>query len=462
MKSTRTKKKRIKRLFIILIIVVAVACCVMICLLTIPKFRVLRKLRKAEKCVAVWDYDRAIETYAEALSISKKHPEVYDGLRRAYILKGDSIYEKDYDLAMEYYSNALSVTRSGLTDTGDDSFSYYIADVEKMMLEKHKHDSGTFIDVKQPTCSEEGIRELRCNSCGEVLKCIPIEKLPHTPGEWEEETAADCTHTGLRVKRCTVCGAIAESEEISMLPHEPGEWETERESDCSPGIKVRRCVHCGEVVESEEIPATKVHIKGSWETVKEPDCENAGEKILKCKRCEDIIATEEIPPNGHKKNTKGERYEDTDVLIYKCGVCGIVLEPESIAHVMYMDSLPQTADDGLFSDISAEYDEKGKFVISFSLNQETELSDFGYILLNNTDLSSGVLVTFDECRNKVRTTTSNPRSLNESVNQCSITDTSGEISSQLKASTVYYYRVFYISDEWIYLSDFRRFVTKTE
>ena len=462
MRSAKSKKKRAKKILTILAVVFAVLGCAVAFYLIFPPFRIMRNLKQAEKYMAVFDYDRAIESYDKTLKINGKEANAYAGLKKAYILKGDSVYDRDYDRAMECYENALSASKRGLSESGDTSFSESVAEIETMMEEKHKHDSGTYFDVKEPTCSEEGVRELRCNSCGEVIDTISIEKLPHTPGEWKEETAPDCTHAGLKVKKCTVCGTVVESEEIAMLPHEPGEWETERESDCAPGLKVRKCLNCGEVVESEEIPASKDHVKGSWETVKEPDCENPGERALKCKKCESVIETEEIPANGHTKDSKGEKFEDTDVLIYKCTVCGKVLEPESIAHVLYMDSLQKTEDDELFNNVNAEYDDKGKLVVSFSLAEEAEITDFGYIILNKTDLAAGIVVTFYECRNRVVTATSSPRNLNEPVIDCSITDTNGDIGSRLSASNVYYYRVFYIRDEKVYLSDFRRFVTKEE
>ena len=460
MKSVRIRKKRIKRLIIALLIILAVAACATVCMFTIPYFRVLRYHLRAEKLMTLYDYDRAIEAYDKAVNIGTKDIRVYDGLRVAYISKGDSVYDRDYDKAMGYYESALSISERGLSDLDDSSFAGYAEEIKKMMEDRHQHDSGTYYDVKEPTCSEEGLRELRCNSCGEVIETVPIEKLPHTTGNWVVDTPAECTHTGLKVKKCTVCHTVVESEEIPMLPHEPGEWETERESGCMPGLKVRKCLDCGEVVESEEIPASKNHVKGSWETVKEPDCVTPGEKALKCKNCDTVIETEEIPAKGHNKEAKGEKFEDTDVLIYRCTECGTVLEPESIARVLAMDSLSKIGDEGLFSSVKAEYDEKGKLIVSFTLNEETAITDFGYLILNKTDLAEGLVVTYDQCRNRTIGAISAPRNLIEAVTTCSITDSDGDVAGRMSSATAYYYRVFYIKDDVVYLSDFHRLLAK--
>ena len=462
MKSRRSRKRKVRRILTTLIIVIILIACGAGGLFTVPRFRAFLEYRQAEEYMSLYDYDRAIDSYVKALGFDPKDAKIYTGLKKAYVSKGNSVYDRDYDRAMGYYENALATSKTALSKTGDPSFTAMIQEVEAVITENHRHDEGTYVDVKFPTCAEEGIRELRCNSCGEVIETVAVEALPHAPGDWQTETAADCTHEGLRVKKCTVCGAVVESEVIAKLPHEAGEWETVRESDCAPGLKVRKCVHCEEVVESEEIPAVKSHVKGSWETLKEPDCENPGERVLKCKNCENIIETEVIPANGHKKSEKGEKYEDTDVLLYKCTVCGKVLEPADLARVMYMETLPVTEAESLFGEISAGYNDAGRLVISFALKEETAMTDFGYFILNNSDLANGFMISYEECRNKESTAVSTPTSLNLPVTECAITDEKGDIYGLLSPSTVYYYRVFFIKDGQMYLSDYKRFITKAQ
>ena len=463
MKSVKYRKRiRTRALIIVLSVAFVFFATFAGLVLTSPDFWVAVKVKAAEKYVSKARYDDAIEACNEALNIDGTSPKVYDGLRRAYIAKGDRVYDGDYNLAMDCYGNALLASQRGLSATGDNSFSVRISELEKLMTDRHKHDSGSFFTVKEPTCTEDGIRERRCNTCGEVVNSFTLPKLPHTSGDWEVASQATCTAHGLKVKKCTVCGTVLESEYLPKLGHEPGDWEVARESDCAPGLNVRKCLRCGDIVEEEEVPAKMAHKKGSWEIVTEPDCENPGKKVLKCTKCENIIETEEIPANGHNKESKGEKFRDTDVLIYKCTVCGKVIEPKSIARVLYMESLPQVVKDDLFPETSAEYDTNGKLQISFKLNEALEISDYGFTLYNADELPDGIVVSYDESRSKVRAVTVLPRSLDKATDSCSITDTSDEIGTILKPATAYYYRVFFIFEDYIYISDFHRFTTKME
>ncbi len=457
-------KKRARRLILILAISLAVAALgigiIAYLILTGPEFNMRASLKAGDRYMADGEYSKALAEYREGQSLVPTDQRPYEGIINACLTLGDLSYEKEYETAEVYYNDALEAAEFGAMAAGSPTLSQRAGEIREKMDNLHKHDSGTYTDIKTPSCTEEGIREWRCNTCGEVIYTMSIQKLPHTPGDWEEKTAPTCTSEGEIIKKCTVCGEVLESESIPMIAHEPGEWETAREADCLDGLKVRKCIRCGEVVEQEVIPAKLKHTSGKWETIKEPDCEHDGEKAVKCTRCGTVLESEVIPAKGHTRATKSEKYEDTDVVIYRCTECGKILEPVDLARFLNMESLPLTLTENSFHDVIAEYDEKGKLVVSFSLYGEMLIDDYGYLIFNNSDLPDGFVVTYDQSRSKLMSTSCDPRSLNEPVEKVSITDTKDEIAKQLQPSTIYYFKVFYIYNGRIIISDFHSFETK--
>lgn len=78
-----------------------------------------------------------------------------------------------------------------------------------------------FKTVKEPTCSEEGLKEGYCKRCKEKVS-ESIERLPHTPsGKWEiAEKATIDSPLGMRVQYCTVCGDVAQEETYTLTEAE--------------------------------------------------------------------------------------------------------------------------------------------------------------------------------------------------------------------------------------------------
>ncbi|MDD7158028.1 MAG: hypothetical protein PUH99_03415 [Firmicutes bacterium] len=74
--------------------------------------------------------------------------------------------------------------------------------------ERHVHEYGEWIVVKEATCGEDGLKEKTC-SCGEKTE----EAIPAT-GEhnyvWTVETEATCGEEGKEKGVCSVCGASYE------------------------------------------------------------------------------------------------------------------------------------------------------------------------------------------------------------------------------------------------------------
>ena len=154
----------------------------------------------------------------------------------------------------------LSWGRKGNTETATSDYitlspgKYYIK-VERdnysgknySMVVQEKHDcQGSFVVLKASTCTEDGLREKRCNVCHKLLESenIPAE---HKYAGWTIDAEASCAECGLRHHICSVCGYTS-TEQIERKPHTFGEWEVISGNKLIPPIvKEKKCTLCGDV-----------------------------------------------------------------------------------------------------------------------------------------------------------------------------------------------------------------------
>ena len=168
---------------------------------------------------------------------------------------------------------------------GEDLFKHYTG------LENHPEE-GTVI--KEPTCSEEGEKEIYCSTCDTVVRVEPVEKLPHTPGEWMVETNATCVER----LRCSVCNEIIEEREIDFSMHDLEQETVETQEGCDVHIVVQDvCQACGM---TQEVSARDVkrHTYGDWAVVTAATCEATGTRQRTCSLCGEV-ETEEVAATGH-------------------------------------------------------------------------------------------------------------------------------------------------------------------
>ncbi len=165
--------------------------------------------------------------------------------------------------------------------------------------ERHVHEYGEWIVVKEATCGEDGLKEKTC-SCGEKTE----EAIPAT-GEhnyvWTVETEATCGAKGKEKGVCSVCGA--ESERTLPIAGEHNYvWTVETEATCgAEGKEKGVCSACG--AESERtLPATGEH-SYAWTIKTAAKCNAVGEKEGVCSGCGNTV-TEDIPldPSVHTGN----------------------------------------------------------------------------------------------------------------------------------------------------------------
>ena len=189
--------------------------------------------------------------------------------------------------------------------------------------------------ITEVSCSEEGKEVLYCTVCEEEIDEKTHKKLPHTFGDWEVTKEANCAKEGERVRTCSVCKE-KETEELSKPDHKFSKWEVTKEATCSEeGERVRTCSACGEK-ETEETEKPE-HTLGKWETIKEATCKAKGEKQSTCKVCNKTVS-EDIEKLDHKfskwKTEKEATEQSAGKKLRTCSLCGEE-ETETIAKLVH-------------------------------------------------------------------------------------------------------------------------------
>lgn len=185
------------------------------------------------------------------------------------------------------------------------------------------------IEIKEPTCTEQGYTILNCSVCGyNNFIHSYTDALGHSFGEWVTSTEPTCTTMGEKSRVCAECGLI-ESQVISSLGHDYSiEWTVDKEPTCTEdGSKSHHCSRCDSKSEVTVI-TTIGHLYGCWMTNREPTCTEPGSKQKVCSACGDVI-TEIISETGHIV-VKDAAVEATCTTTGKtegshCSVCNVVI-----------------------------------------------------------------------------------------------------------------------------------------
>lgn len=104
----------------------------------------------------------------------------------------------------------------------------------------HTHEYGSWETVKEPTCTEDGLRARRCTGCDEE-ETEKIESPGHSFGEWTETEPPTCTAEGKSERTCTVCGET-ETNTLPKTEHTDGGWEFDDSGHW------KNCAVCGETI----------------------------------------------------------------------------------------------------------------------------------------------------------------------------------------------------------------------
>ena len=221
----------------------------------------------------------------------------------------------------EVIKEAVTCTKDGVTEVRCKKCGELI-DTKTVKSTGHKF--GEYEVVTEATCSKDGLKRRTCNVCNEVEE-VKIPATGKHTAVTEITKKATCTTAGEKVTKCSVCDKVLSTEEIPATGHKFGEYKVVTEATCSKdGLKRRTCSVCNEV-EEVKIPATGKHTAVT-EITKKATCTTAGEKITKCSVCDKVLSTEEIPATGHKYSDyviKKDATETEDGILERtCTVCG--------------------------------------------------------------------------------------------------------------------------------------------
>lgn len=146
----------------------------------------------------------------------------------------------------------------------------------------HVWDNG--ITQTEATCTENGVKVLKCRKCRET-KLEPIDAKGHSPkiGTVQTVTEATCKTEGKRRYTCERCGETVEEAIPVNDKHVYTETVT-REATCkTDGEGTKTCSVCGKT-ERVVIPKTNDH-KYEEKVTREPTCTKDGIKTLTCSVC---------------------------------------------------------------------------------------------------------------------------------------------------------------------------------
>ena len=195
----------------------------------------------------------------------------------------------------EVVKEAVTCTKDGVTEVRCKKCGEL---VDTKTVKSTGHKFGEYKVVTEATCSKDGLKRRTCSVCNEVEE-VKIPATGKHTAVTEITKKATCTTAGEKVTKCSVCDKVLSTEEIPATGHKFSEYEVVTEATCSKdGLKRRTCSVCNEV-EEVKIPATGKHTAVT-EITKKATCTTAGEKVTKCSVCDKVLSTEEIPATGHK------------------------------------------------------------------------------------------------------------------------------------------------------------------
>lgn len=180
-----------------------------------------------------------------------------------------------------YYDNhALSGTDlASLTLTpGKTYYLQLYADTSSVFYLKNTftcaHINTTETLASEATCAEEGVTEIYCNDCNELVETKKTAKLDHTWSDWETTQEPTCGEAGIRTRTCEVCG----QEDTASIPkggeHSYGDWiVTKQPTATKTGTETQTCSVCGKQ-KTRSVPAIGIidpELSGDPESSKQPD-----------------------------------------------------------------------------------------------------------------------------------------------------------------------------------------------
>ncbi len=196
--------------------------------------------------------------------------------------------------------------------------------------------SGTWVLIKDATCTEQGSKYRECTVCGET-ETVVIEANGHRyPEEWTVKTEATCKAAGEETRTCEVCN-YTDSREIAKLEHTPKTLAKVEPACEKTGLTEGSvCSVCGETLVAQNVIPALAH-KYVWTVTKKATCKETGIKTAKCSLCSKTVTQTIAKSKTHGKTSSTVTAKATEkkagTLVTKCTVCGKTVKTEAIAKI---------------------------------------------------------------------------------------------------------------------------------
>ena len=189
--------------------------------------------------------------------------------------------------------------------------------------------------TKEPTCTENGLAVYTCKADGDTYSEV-INALGHNYGSWILVKDATCTEKGQEKRVCSRDASHVETRDIALKAHTPGSpvKENEKAATCVEKASYDEVVYCS--VCHAEISRTHVvgedegvHVFGEWTLVKAPTCTEKGQEKRVCQTDSSHVEYRDVAAKGHtpaeavKENEKAATClakASYDEVVY-CTVC---------------------------------------------------------------------------------------------------------------------------------------------
>ncbi len=275
-----------------------------------------------------WAYD------PRAVSIKDKNGKEQNGLDDDKLTTGDS---GEFTITkLKNWETSIFLTAEWDDENGD----HQDRSTEYRLDETCEEHEWSITVTKEPTCTETGLQDMKCEVCGKEKKDVEIEKLSHVAAK-TDAIAPTCTEAGRSAYwQCSSCGKYF-SDEACLNEIAEGSWVvpaaghdyqdvpgTAKAATCTEAGREadKKCSRCGDVVTGAEIPAAGHDYQTVEGTAKAATCTEVGKEAdKKCSRCGDVVtgaATAKLPHTLKEVALKKATDKKTGNIAYwTCEVC---------------------------------------------------------------------------------------------------------------------------------------------
>ncbi len=184
----------------------------------------------------------------------------------------------------------------------------------------------------EPACTTEGYTLHRCSICGYECKDSAVSPLGHAFGEYVSNDDSTCTEDGTKTAKCIRCDATDTIEDAGSKVAHSYVDEVVAPTCTTDGYTIHKCSACSYEYKDSVVSATG-HDYGEVQTVKATCTEN-GYTYHVCETCNNYEKIETLTKTGHTAlidAAKEATCTETGLTEGShCGVCGIVLVPQTV------------------------------------------------------------------------------------------------------------------------------------